>query len=111
MILNRLFLYRTKASLIEHQSARYLYRLIEVTEIWHENEDYFNCLFCGDADSYFFIQSLKSKTYLIHDKESFNDIIYKTQSDYEFFEKMLRLAVEDNFYIQSQIKSNNISFK
>ena len=97
---NGVSLYGSETNLIQGYSDRYLDGLMEANEIWHENEDFANYLFYADSDLYLFVQSFKNQLYSCRPKDSFDDIMFETDSENEFFEKIFRLAVDDNFVME-----------
>ncbi len=97
---NGVFLYGSETNLIQGYSDRYLDGILEANEIWHENDDFSNYLFYAESDLYLFVQSFKNKLYSCHARDSFDDPIFETNDDYEFFEKIFRLAIDDDFHIE-----------
>jgi len=99
---NGVFLYGSKTDLLQGYSDRNLGGLIETNETWHESFDGFsNHLFYADSDSYLFGQSIESKLFVCYTKENFSDyLIFETSNDNDFFEKIFRLAVDDDFCLE-----------
>ena len=99
---NGVFFYGTETALLQGYSDRYLGGLIETNETWYESYDSFtNHLFYADSDLYLFGQSLESKLFTCYTRESFGEnLIFETNNDNEFFEKIFRLAVDDDFSIE-----------
>jgi hypothetical protein len=53
------------------------------------------------SDIYVFVQSFQSKLYSCHSRDGFNDDpIFETNNDNEFFEKIFRIAIEGDFYLE-----------
>ena len=99
---NGVFLYGSETSLLRGYSDRYLRGLLETNETWHESYDGFSkYLFYADSDSYLFGQSIENKLFTCYAKESFGEyLIFETNNDFEFFEKIFRLAVDDDFSLE-----------
>jgi hypothetical protein len=98
---NGIFLYGSETNLIQGHSDRYLEGLMEANEIWHENDDFSNYLFYAESDIYVFVQSFQNKLYSCHSRDSFDDgPIFETNNDNEFFEKIFKLAIDDEFYLE-----------
>jgi hypothetical protein len=97
---NGVFLYGTETDLIEGYWDRSLDGFLEANEVWHENDDFSSYLFYAEADLYVFVQSLKDKSYLCYARDSFDNPVFKTNDDNDFFEKIFRLAIDDSFYLE-----------
>jgi hypothetical protein len=97
---NGVFLYGSKTDLIQGYSDRDLAGILEANEIWHETDDFADYLFYAESDLYVFVQSFESKTYLCYARDSFDDPVFETDDDIEFFENIFRLAVDDDFYLE-----------
>ena len=99
---NGVFLYGSKTALIRGYSDRFLGGLLEENENWHGiMDDLSKYLFYADSDIYIFGQSLENNLFTCYAKESFGDyLIFETDSDSVFFEKILRLAIDDGFCLE-----------
>jgi hypothetical protein len=97
---NGVFLYGNETNLIAGYSDRYLEGVMEANETWHEDDDFSNYLFYADSDSYVFVQSLEDKRYSCRVRDSFDEVIFETNDDNDFFEKIFRLAIDDEFYME-----------
>ncbi|MDR2906097.1 MAG: YrhA family protein [Helicobacteraceae bacterium] len=97
---NGVFLYGSETNLIAGYSDRYLEGIMEANEIWREDDDFSNYLFYAESDLYLFAQSLKDQLYSCRARDSFDDVIFETNDDNDFFEKIFKLAFDDEFHME-----------
>ena len=88
--------------MIQGYPDRYLGGLVEENENWHGfDDDFSKYLFYADSDLYLFGQSIENNLFTCYAKESFGDyLIFETGNDREFFEKIFRLAIDDDFQLE-----------
>jgi len=64
-------------------------------------DDFSKYLFYADSDTCIFGQSFENNLFICYTKESFGGyLIFETGSDSVFFEKILRLAIDDGFCLE-----------
>lgn len=99
---NGVYLYGSETALLQGRSDLHLGGLMEQNEIWHwMSDDISKYLFYADSDLYVFGQSLETGSFVCFAKDCIGDyLIFETDSDSDFFERIFRLAVDDGFCLE-----------
>lgn len=103
---NGVILYGTKTCLIEgYKKDMHIEGFLEANENWKHNIDFANHIVYAESDTYLFAQSSKTNLYSCHAQGDFEDsFLWETPNDNLFFETILKLSVDDDFFIQDVLK-------
>lgn len=103
---NGVILYGTETRLLEgYKEDMFVEGFLEANEEWKHNIDFANHLVYAESDTYLFAQSAQSKLYSCHKQGDFEEsFLWEIANDDFFFETILKLAVDDKFYIQDVLK-------
>ncbi len=103
---NGVVLYGTETRLLEgYKEDMYVEGFQEANENWKHNVDFENHIVYAESDTYIFAQSSQTNLYSCHAQGDFEEsLLWETPNDNFFFEMILRLAADNEFYIQDVLK-------
>lgn len=103
---NGVVLYGTETRLLEgYKEDMYVEGFQEANENWKHNIDFANHIVYAESDTYIFAQSTLTNLYSCHTQGDFEEsLLWETPNDNFFFETVLKLAVDNEFYIQDVLK-------
>lgn len=103
---NGVVLYGTKTRLLEgYKEDMFVDGFPEANENWKHNIDFANHIVYAESDTYLFAQSSQTKLFSCHTQGDFEEgLLWETPNDNFFFETILKLAVDDKFYIQDVLR-------
>lgn len=103
---NGVVLYGTETRLLEgYKEDMYVEGFLEANEEWKHNIDLANHIVYAESDTYLFAQSSRTGLFSCHTRGDFEEsLLWETPNDTFFFETILKLSVDDDFYIQDVLK-------
>jgi hypothetical protein len=99
---NGVMLYDTETQLQEgYKDDMYIDGFLEANEEWKHNIDFAKHLIYAESDTYLFAQSAETRQYSCHTRGDFGEsLLWETTNENFFFETLLKLSVDNDFYIQ-----------